>query len=709
MTYDKFLKKLQGVHGKTALCPAHDDKRRSLSHSVKNGKILIHCHAGCSVEDIVIAMGLKMSDLFDEPEKNMNIIKVYDYYDENNSLLFQVCRTLNKQFFHRRPDGHGSWIWDMKGIKPLPYKLPELKKALEAGETVFIVEGEKDANNLASLGLTATCNHGGAGKWKEVHSRHFPASSKVIILPDNDEPGRKHGQAVARQLAGRGCQVKVLELPGLPKKGDVSDWLAAGGTKEDLLKLIEETSNWVLETQRMEKNSSNYRFTDTENAELVAENKNLLFCHPWNTWMHCNGETMLWEKDRSGIVVNYASQHIPKVWYARAAACNDKQERQKIAAWARACESAARIKSMLELAKAKVPVVPVQFDQNKWLIKFLNMTFDLKEFKPIPHQREHLITKIMPVRYNPLARCDRWIAFLNEIFENNQDKITFLQRAVGSALTGITTDQAVFILYGTGANGKSTFITILLQLFGDYGLQTPAETFLLSGRGNLSNDIARLKGARFISAVEAGEGRRLDETLIKRLSGGDKITARFLHQEFFEFEIEGKIFLATNHRPVIKEADHGIWRRIRLIPFNVTFKEENQDKNLLDKLREELPGILNWTIEGCRNWQENGLGTPDEIQKATLNYQNEQDTVGQFIEDCTSKNPLAKIKVGYLYQAYLNWCKEFGEKDLSQRAFSQRLVERGIEKSERTRDGFFWRGIRLNEELEEKKYVPKWY
>lgn len=247
MTYEEVKNKLRGVRGKTALCPAHDDNKQSLSHSCNDGKILLHCHAGCTIDEIVNALGIKTTDLFEEePEKKstMNIVAKYSYFDENKNLAYQVVRLSPKSFRQRRPDGKGGWLWNMRGIKPLPYKLLELKAALANSETVFVVEGEKDADNLAALGLTATCNHGGAGKWTQAHSEYFKAGVNVVILPDNDESGREHAAKVANQLMKQGCRVKVVDLPGLQEKGDVSDWLAAGGTKKELLALVNNTAHW---------------------------------------------------------------------------------------------------------------------------------------------------------------------------------------------------------------------------------------------------------------------------------------------------------------------------------------------------------------------------------------------------------------------------------------------------------------------------------
>ena len=248
------LSRLKGVkrcgNGWQAFCPAHNDRKPSLKvDEGEGGKVLVKCFAGCRTEDIVAAIGLNMSNLYPEPERKRNqagpgeVIAAYDYKDASGKLLFQVCRTADKRFFQRRPDGKGGWVNGLGDIKPVLYRLPELFEAVKRGETVFIPEGEKDCDNLARLGLAATTSPMGAGKWRDYYSEWLKGAN-VVILPDNDEPGRKHAQQVAQSLHGKAKSIKILELPGLPPKGDVSDWLAAGGTKEELLRLAEEALGW---------------------------------------------------------------------------------------------------------------------------------------------------------------------------------------------------------------------------------------------------------------------------------------------------------------------------------------------------------------------------------------------------------------------------------------------------------------------------------
>lgn len=245
MRLEEFKTRLRGVRGKTALCPAHNDHINSLSFDQgDDGKILLHCHAGCTTEEIVSALGLKIKDLFPEPgwqqyqARYREIKDIYDYHDKNGRLLFQVCRTTDKRFFQRRPDGCGGFIKGLGDLKPVLYRLPELLSALDSGEVVYVVEGEKDADNLARLGLAATTNPMGAGKWRDYYSSYFPVGVNVVIFPDNDLPGRKHADQVAASLKARGCRARVVLLPGLPEKGDVSDWLADGHNKEELLEIV---------------------------------------------------------------------------------------------------------------------------------------------------------------------------------------------------------------------------------------------------------------------------------------------------------------------------------------------------------------------------------------------------------------------------------------------------------------------------------------
>lgn len=250
---DRILAQLKGVKcgngQRTAKCPAHDDQRNSLSIAEgEDGKVLLTCHAGCTLESIVAAIGLEMKDLFPDVGKSAKkssgpeIVATYDYVDEAGKRLYQVVRYQPKDFRQRKPNGKDGWTWKLSDVRRVPYHLPQLIKAVADGNLIFVVEGEKDVAALEKLGLVATCNAGGAGKWLDSHSKSL-RGAHVAILPDNDEPGRKHAEAVKKSLKGIAASVKVIYLPGLPDKGDVSDWVAAGGTAEELKALVKPATN----------------------------------------------------------------------------------------------------------------------------------------------------------------------------------------------------------------------------------------------------------------------------------------------------------------------------------------------------------------------------------------------------------------------------------------------------------------------------------
>jgi putative DNA primase/helicase len=325
-----------------------------------------------------------------------------------------------------------------------------------------------------------------------------------------------------------------------------------------------------------------------------------------------------------------------------------------------------------------------------------NGTIDLQKRAYLrPHERGDLLTKRSRVPFIPSARCPTWEAFLFRVMDGNEDLVRFLQRAVGYSLTASTREQVLFLLWGSGANGKSTFMEILRLILGDYAMQAEFSTFLKQDSEAVRNDIARLVGARLVAAVETESGLPLAEALVKQMTGGDVVTARFLFKEYFEFRPTFKVWLAANHKPIIRGTDHGIWRRIRLIPFIVTIPENERDPDLGEKLKAELPGILAWAVKGCLDWQEQGLGVPEKVRSATAAFRDEMDVLGGFLTDlCVVENE-ATGKSAELYAAYKKWAEENGERVMSQKSLAMRLVERGFEPCKGTLGARCWRGLRL--------------
>jgi len=446
--------------------------------------------------------------------------------------------------------------------------------------------------------------------------------------------------------------------------------------------------------------------TDTGNAQrLVARyGQDIRYCFDWGTYMIWDGRR--WLKDQTGEIVRKAKQTNKSI-YAEAADSGDENQSKALAKHALRSQSKARIDAMIDLARTEpgVPVQPADLDADVWAFNVLNGTLDLKTGQYRPHSREELATKLAPVSYQPDASCPNWLTFLRQIMGDNDALVEYLQRAVGYALTGSTREQVLFMMYGTGANGKSTFLDTIRSLLGDYAQQTNFSTFMTRQQDGPRNDVARLVGARFAAAAEAEAGRRLSEVIVKQLTGGDAITARFLHKEFFEFIPQFKLFLAANHKPVIRGTDNAIWRRIRLIPFTVTIPEGKRDKDLPERLKAELPGILTWAVEGCLRWQKEGLGEPEAVKEATGEYRDEMDSLGDFFKECCVQLPTATTSTKELYEAYKAWCEGNSEEPLKKIVFARHLGERGYEPV-RTTTTRSWKGIGLRASPAQEAMTP---
>jgi len=280
----------------------------------------------------------------------------------------------------------------------------------------------------------------------------------------------------------------------------------------------------------------------------------------------------------------------------------------------------------------------------------------------------------------------------------------YLKRIVGYSLTGDTSEQKLFFLHGFGANGKSVLVSTIQDLLGDYAMQTPVSTIMTRGRGSINNDIARLRGARFVATTETEEGSRFNESEVKLITGGDVIAARFLHQNYFEYKPQFTLWISGNHKPVPGDS-YGIWRRLILIPFDVRFSGDKKDKGLARKLRIELPGILNWAVEGCLEWQDKGLKTPQVILDATKDYQTEMDRINSWMQDCCVDNATNhhSTTASDLYASYKDWADDNGEWRMNQRIFGTKLAERGYQKKRESR-GWVYRGIKLSNTVSTSSY-----
>ena len=347
---------------------------------------------------------------------------------------------------------------------------------------------------------------------------------------------------------------------------------------------------------------------------------------------------------------------------------------------ARRSQSKNSIAAMEYLARSEpgIAVPLTRFDADPWLLNVANGTLDLRTGALRPHTKSDLCSKMTEVAFDPDADCPRWLAFLNQVLDR-EDVVAYIQRAVGYFLTGRTSEQVLHFFFGLGANGKSVFCEVLELLLGDYALVAAPELIMARRHQGIPNDVARLRGARLVTMNETSQGARFDEAKLKDLTGGDTLTGRFLHAEYFDFQPTHKLLIRGNHKPAITGTDEGIWRRLRLIPFTVQIPPGQQDHALLDKLRAELPGILRWAVDGCLEWQRDGLNPPPSVAEAVALYREEADVLGRFIEErCIVRN-LAQVKSSALYQAYQRYCEDAGERWIPSRDLPQEMQRRGFQ------------------------------
>lgn len=445
-----------------------------------------------------------------------------------------------------------------------------------------------------------------------------------------------------------------------------------------------------------ETNTRQYRSDDTGNSERFTDQHGdmVRYVHTWGKWLIWNGTH--WRIDETGEIERLAKHTARSIWDEVGAlgAAGHAEQAEKLAKWAAQSGNASRRAAMLALARSELPIAITHEELNTHplLLNCANGTLNLATGELLPHDPTHLITKCLSIPYETAAPCPLWVKFLARIFDNDQGMIGLMQKIFGLSLSGVTI-QKLFFWFGLGANGKSTAGETLLSLLGDYAAKTPAETLLMRDKSNIPNDIAALAGARVVIASELPEGRRLNESMVKDMTGGDRITARFLNKEFFTLTPEFKLVMYGNHKPVISGTDNGIWRRVILMPFNVQIPESEQDPELTAKLRAEMTGILAWAVKGWQMYQAEGLTPPAAAKQATESYRAESDLLGQFLADCTIQRPGAEVASSELHDAYISYTGH----SISAVRFSRLMVERGFSKAQgtsgHTKGKILWLGI----------------
>lgn len=450
--------------------------------------------------------------------------------------------------------------------------------------------------------------------------------------------------------------------------------------------------------------------TDTGNARRLVRRYGDRFrhCHPWSKDLVWDGKR--WREDDTAQLERFAKETVASI-YAEALAA-DPEDRKVLAAHALRSESAKLLGWMMKLARSEpgIPVLPDQLDRSSWLFNAANGTIDLQTGRLRGHDRADLLTKLSPTRFDPDADCPTWTGFLHAIFGGDEDLIAFMQRSLGRCLSGDVSEQVLPICWGGGANGKTTMFNAVMATMGTAYSMIASPDLLLTSHGERHpTELAQLFGMRLVVASETNQGRRLNESLVKQLVGSDRIRARRMREDFWEFDPTHKVFLFTNHKPTVSGTDHGVWRRLRLVPFEKTFwnpddvgdaselpPELRQDKQLPAKLFAEREGILAWLVRGCLDWQKYGLPLPDKVRVATTVYRESQDLVALFLAECCQVgNPNYRCKASDLYDSFKLWQERSGEgPPISQRRFGDAMTERGYERL--ASNGTWYLGVGLN-------------
>jgi putative DNA primase/helicase len=621
--------------------------------------------------------------------------------------------------------GTKAFIWERNGtpglkglrVSALPLYGAHALAAAAPTAPVVVTEGEKACDALTARSVLAVGTVTGAGTVPADAVLRQLAGRDVILWPDHDADGRRHMARIGQRLALMGTTPRWVEWREAPAAGDAADWT---GTDEALRMVLAAAAPLPATAAAAAAPRGRppmpgtaddaVRLTDVGNASrLVARYGNeLRYCAAWKKWLVWDGRRWAWD-DRQR-VREYAKAVTRDMLHHAAELPNGLQK--AVAEHALRSQKADRLRGMIDLAQSDpaVAMVPTDFDADPWLLTVRNGTLDLRTGQLREHRRADLITKLAPVTYDPTATLDVWTRFLADATQDNADLIAFLQRCVGYSLTGSTREEVLFFLLGPEASGKSTFAEAIKATFGDYQRTADFETFLQKrGDRGISNDIAALAGARLVVSIEVADGKRLAEGLVKQLTGGDAVTARFLHQEFFDFIPQFKLWFAANDAPRVRHGDRAIWRRIRRIPFERTVPEDQRDPAVKATLKDPArggPAILAWAVAGCLAWQREGLRIPDAVREATATYRAEQDPLRDFFADHCVFETGAWTASKALYDAYRAWADSNGAGDraMTAKTFGLQLAEHGCRPVKLWRERKQvrgWLGIRFRTEADE--------
>lgn len=721
----KGVKKV-GPNTYRAYSPLRDEKKPSLYITEKpDGTILMCDHGGGDTKAILAAIGLTMRTLF--PERK--VAAIYQYLDKKGGLVAEKVRYTNKTFFWRSKKPDGSYDYHKPKNVPL-YNGTVLEKA----EAVFLVEGEKDVDTLTKYGLPAVSLPNGA-HWENEYVAYF-SDKVIIILPDNDDTGRGYAKAALKALKPTNYNTSIMQLnnlwPEIPKKGDVSDYIAAKG-EEAVAKLkgtldvvtrnrkpapavpavptaqcsaaavtvVATSAPLMLKThidyciviKKFNPHSNpKYSATDNGSGRLFSDivRGQARYVASRKSWFIYDGTR--WAPDEGNMATMEMCKAIGDALTRYAFSIQDENERKQYLKYTMRWMTRNYRKTILDDAASVYNIGMGEFDADVNLLNCKNGTLDLKTMQFRSHNPDDKITKIADVVYDPNAKCPRFEQFLIEVMSGDADKSAFLQKALGYALSGDSRYECMFILYGaTTRNGKSTLMESILRVFGDYGLTVAPETIAAKQRNSSgpSEDLARLAGRRLANISEPSRGMRLNAAQVKSMTGNDSINARFLHCNSFDFRPQFKLYINTNYLPSVDDMSLFSSNRVRVIPFDRHFEPQEQDPNLKHLFAEEeaKSAILNWLIAGWQLLQKEGLDSPAAVVEATNEYSRDSNKIALFAEEKLIEDRTGEARTAEVYERYKEWCDVNGCMPENSTNFKKSLQTIGTVARRRPRDG----------------------
>jgi putative DNA primase/helicase len=629
----------------------------------------------------------------------------WDYLDATGILIAVVYR-------YDPPGGKKEFRpWDAKRRKAAPpdprplYNQPGMAKS----DTVLLVEGEKCAQALIGAGICATTAMFGANApvdktdWSPLNGK------AVLIWPDKDTPGWTYADAAAQAMLAAGAVSCAILYPpeDKPDGWDAADAIVEGfdaalfvahgprmhmqlpvdGPDENPADAEEESdvANAPNATKTLPARDTIW---GSEDALALSFTKR--YRHDWR-YVAAWGKWLMWDGQRWRTEDTLGATDLVRNVCRHAAL---KAASPKTAVKLAAASTMSGVERLARSDRRHAGTAD-EWDADIWLLNTPGGVVDLRTGRMRAHERTDRMTKVSTAV--PKGTCPTWRGFLSDVTGGDAELIDYLQRMVGYCLTGVTSEHALFFLYGTGANGKSVFVTTIATILGDYAANAPMDTFMETRSDRHPTDLAGLRGARFVASIETEQGRRWNESKIKTITGGDKVSARFMRQDFFDFFPQFKLLIAGNHKPSIRNVDEAMKRRLHMIPFTVTIPPEKRDGKLTEKLLLERNGILAWALEGCLLWQRSGLRRPQSVLNATDEYFEAEDAMGRWLEERCVRVEGAKSLTSELFNDWKEWAEIAGEFIGSQRRFSDLLLTRGIEKWRNNAGVRGFQGVRLKE------------